>query len=582
MSGVKMATENATPSSTADESKICVVLGGRGFIGRSLVARLLRLGNWIVRIADSTPSILLGSDESALSQALESGRASYYQVDVRNRDQIVKAVEGALVVFYTNTVDSSNGDFYFYYTTIVQGVKNVINACKDCKVKQLIHNSPADIVFESGRDIDKGDESKVYAGKFGSVVTDLNAQAEGLVLRANDIDGLLTCSIRSSNVFGPGDKQLVPLLVQMAKSVWAKFIIGSGKKLTEFTYVENVAHANICAEEALSSKMVSVSGKAYFISNLEPLNFWEFNSSVLDGLGYQRPTIKLPDFVVKYFILVGKWLHLNMDFTFVQKVSDLSLCTRTLDCSAAKKHIGYSPIISLQEGITLTVESFSHLAQVSTFTKYKDSGEQSKADKILGSGKVADILLWRDETESFTYFLSLALFYYWFFLLGRTFISSVAMLLLLVAVLLSFNCFLPANIFGMSFPRVPSSYFEISEETVRTSFSIMGYIWNSGCHLMGSFARGEDWHTFIMMVALLYSFKMAATHCLTLSIGCALVVAFNAFFIYEQYEEEIDGVVTSLFIYTRKSGRWLLMNLPRPLASRLPDRFISVQKTILQ
>lgn len=52
--------------------------------------------------------------------------------------------------------------------------------------------------------------------------SDFRAQAEALVLFANDIDGLLTCALRPSNVFGPGDTQLVPFLVNLAKSGWAK------------------------------------------------------------------------------------------------------------------------------------------------------------------------------------------------------------------------------------------------------------------------------------------------------------------------------------------------------------------------
>lgn len=51
---------------------------------------------------------------------------------------------------------------------------------------------------------------------------DLKAQAEALILVANNVDGLLTCSLRPSYVFGPGDKQLLPMVVKMAKSWWAK------------------------------------------------------------------------------------------------------------------------------------------------------------------------------------------------------------------------------------------------------------------------------------------------------------------------------------------------------------------------
>lgn len=58
---------------------------------------------------------------------------------------------------------------------------------------------------------------------------------------------------------------------------------------------------------------------------------------------------------------------------------------------------------------------------------------------------VSDILLWRDENKSFTYFLVLALLYYWFFLCGRTFVSSAAKLLLLIAAILFGYGFLPSN-----------------------------------------------------------------------------------------------------------------------------------------
>ncbi|KAL3506761.1 hypothetical protein ACH5RR_032143 [Cinchona calisaya] len=575
-----MATNNHSSNkiiiNNSEELKTCVVLGGRGLIGRSLVARLLKLGNWIVRVADSPLSIQLdeldNDDNSLLSQALASGQASYFHVDVRNKAQIIEAVEGAVVVFYTDTLDSCTHDFYSSYTIIVQGARNVINACRECKVKRLIYNSPADIVFEIGRDIHKGDESLPYVGTFGNMLTDLKAQAEALVLCANDIDGLLTCSIRSSNVFGPGDKKLVPLLVHMAKSGWSKFIIGTGKNVCEFTYVENVAYANICAEGALSSRMVSVSGKVFFITNLKPIKFSEFVSALLDGLGYQRPMINLPASGVKYFIFLMKLMHLKIDSTPVHNVLELSSCTRTFNCSSAQKYIGYSPVVSLQEGITLTVESFSYLAQKPFLTRYHDFGEQSKANKLLGNGKVADILLWRDEKKTFTCFLSLVLFYYWFFLCGRTFISSVAKLLLMIIISLSLYGRLPSTRSGVNIRRIPLSYFEISEASVRNIFSAIGYLWNSGCHLTESLAQGEDWNAFLTVVALLYCFKVViAFASLTLATGVALVLAFNVFFVYEQYEEEIDGAVMSFFIQARKAGGWFFMNLPGPLVSLLPN-----------
>lgn len=84
---------NSGDNNNEVDLKTCVVLGGRGLIGRSVVDRLLKLGNWIVRVADSTQSTELDESsvsDSFLSRAMASGRALYLHVDVRNKDQIVK------------------------------------------------------------------------------------------------------------------------------------------------------------------------------------------------------------------------------------------------------------------------------------------------------------------------------------------------------------------------------------------------------------------------------------------------------------------------------------------------------------
>ncbi|GKD81713.1 3-beta hydroxysteroid-dehydrogenase/ decarboxylase isoform 2, partial [Tanacetum coccineum] len=49
------------------------------------------------------------------------------------------------------------------------------------------------------------------------------------------------------------NKLLVPSLVSAARAGKSKFIIGDGTNMYDFTYVENVAHAHICAERALAS-----------------------------------------------------------------------------------------------------------------------------------------------------------------------------------------------------------------------------------------------------------------------------------------------------------------------------------------
>ncbi|KAM7259607.1 hypothetical protein ACFE04_015348 [Oxalis oulophora] len=78
-----------------------------------------------------------------------------------------------------------------------------------------------------------------------------------------------------------------------------KFMIGDGNNIYDFTYVENVAHAHahVCAERALASEEIvakKAAGQAYFITNMEPIKFWEIFSRIVEGFGYERPRIKIP------------------------------------------------------------------------------------------------------------------------------------------------------------------------------------------------------------------------------------------------------------------------------------------------
>ncbi|KAL8238707.1 hypothetical protein R6Q59_015274 [Mikania micrantha] len=567
-----------------DQSTTCLVLGGRSFVGRCLVARLLKLGNWIVRVADSDQSLQLDPDlnyDSHLKHAVSTGRASYFHVDVCNKKSIVNAIEGSSVVFYVDDDSSFNHDFFSGYMIIVQGVKNVIKACQECKVKRLIYNSTADVVLDNSHDIHNGNETLLYATKFKNIYSELKAQAEATVLLANDMDGLLTCALRPSNIFGPGDKKLLPSLVDVAKSGWAKFIIGSDGSICDYTYVENVAHALICAEAALVSRMVSVSGKVFFITNIEPMRSWEFSLHMLEGLGYYRPMVKLPAVVVRLIVNLIKWMHSKTNFRnnsnySVHNIVQLMSYTTTYDCSAAQHHIEYSPVVLMDEGITSTIESFSHLAKGSSSVNLDKLYEQSKMEQLLGDGEVAEILLWRDERKSFFCFCGVISLFYWFFLCERTVVSSTAQMLLLITFCL----------YGYSILSTEMSsylHFEVSEMGMRNFVRNVLNIWNGVRHVLRSLAQGRNWSLFFgklnffgqkgglckkhflfrQVVVPLYVFKLFVVNFFPISLGIALAFSFILFFVYEQYEVEIEGLIGILNELTRHymvSGTSLLLS----------------------
>lgn len=54
---------------------------------------------------------------------------------------------------------------------------------------------------------------------------------------------------------------------------------------------------------------------------------------------------------------------------------------------ALELHCFSVTLVALQEGVALTIQSFSQLAEDSRYSRCQDSSELSKADKLLGSGR---------------------------------------------------------------------------------------------------------------------------------------------------------------------------------------------------
>ncbi|KAI8562191.1 hypothetical protein RHMOL_Rhmol03G0015600 [Rhododendron molle] len=538
------------------EERWCVVTGGRGFAARHLVEMLIRYDMFSVRVADLGPSIKLDPAEESgtLGEALRSGRARYVSADLCDKSQVLKAFQGAEVVFHMAAPDSSINNHELHYSVNVKGTKNVIDACIELKVKRLIYTSSPTVVFDGIHGIFNGDESLPYPTKHIDSYSATKAEGEAMVIKSNGINGLLTCCIRPSSIFGPGDKLLVPSLVSAARAGKSKFIIGDGNNMYDFTYVENVAHAHICAERALASEGTvaeKAAGEAYFITNMEPIKFWEFVSLVLEGLGYERPTIKIPVFVVMPIArLVERTYKLLAPYgmkvpQIIPSRIRLISCSRTFDCSKANDRLGYTPIVPFQDGLRRTIESYSHLRAE---CRPKKDGP-SKSSICLGRGLVADILLWRKKKQTLTTVFILVAVYFNFIAPGYTIITAVSKLLLVVSVFLFIHGILPEKVLGYTIEKVPGSSFHFSEEMSRQVALSVASTWNSAVNSLKSLCKGNDWMLFLKVVLSLLILSFLGAISLQNLFIIGLPIAFVAFFVYEKKEEEIDHLVSKFLSF---------------------------------
>ncbi|XP_023561145.1 sterol-4-alpha-carboxylate 3-dehydrogenase, decarboxylating isoform X2 [Octodon degus] len=238
-----------------------------------------------------------------------------------------------------------------------------------CSQKRLILTSSASVVFE-GVDIKNGTEDLPYAVKPIDYYTETKILQEKTVLGANDPEqNFFTTAIRPHGIFGPRDPQLVPILVEAAKKGKMKFIIGNGENLVDFSFVENVVHGHILAAEHLS-RDGALGGKAFHITNDEPIPFWTFLSRILKGLNYEPPKYHIPYWVAYYLALLLSLLVmllsplLQIQPTFTPMRVALAGTFHYYSCEKAKKLIGYRPLVSMDEAVERTVRSFHHLRKV--------------------------------------------------------------------------------------------------------------------------------------------------------------------------------------------------------------------------
>src|SRR5690606_1350967 len=86
-----------------------------------------------------------------------------------------------------------------------------------------------------------------------------------------------------------GDGRFLPAVLKHAKAGRLRFQVGRGTWLSDYTYVSNLVDALLAADRLLAPG-AACAGQAYFITNGEPMPFWDFVRAVLASL--ELPPIK--------------------------------------------------------------------------------------------------------------------------------------------------------------------------------------------------------------------------------------------------------------------------------------------------
>ncbi len=330
-----------------------LVTGGGGFLGKRIVEMLLEDG-WEVR------NIARGAYPELTALGVDSR-----QVDLCDADEVAAAIEGVDAVFHVAAKFGFSGDRETYYAINVGGTQNVIDGMIKHGVKRLIYTgTPSVVGYKTDQE---GIATAPYAENFEALYGETKAAAEQLVLAANgtEIEGggrLATVALRPHLIFGPGDLKLIPTAVDRARSGRLP-IVGDGKNKVDLTYIDNAAGSHIDAATAMLGCDSPCAGKAYFISNDEPVLLWEWFNDFLPRVG--APKVKRQVSLAMASRIGGamEWAWNTFGLSGEPRMTRFMAAalarSHWYDMGPAKRDFGYHIRVDMTEATDITVAWFN-------------------------------------------------------------------------------------------------------------------------------------------------------------------------------------------------------------------------------
>lgn len=334
-----------------------LVTGGSGFLGASIVRALLaKYPQWQVSVLD------MKEPKAQVRKQLHA----FHQVNIASADSVATALSGQqydLVVHTAGIVparqkrySTNQRDWEHVKSINVDGTRNVLDATLKSGCKRFVYTSSCTVAVDDlEHDYYNVDES-VPLGLATLHYGKSKALAEQYVLSPEHREkGLLACALRPSTIIGPGDTAVIEVIHDCIAKGETNFIIGEGDNLYDFMYIDNAVLAHVLAIENLLTTCTAA-GEAFFISNQEPVYFWDFLAAIWAEFGHtQKARWHIPVNLAWVAGLAMEWIT---SFTGGASTLDRGsvkdgVRTTFSNNEKAIRILGYRPIVSLAEGVRL-------------------------------------------------------------------------------------------------------------------------------------------------------------------------------------------------------------------------------------
>jgi nucleoside-diphosphate-sugar epimerase len=305
------------------------VTGGSGFLGRELIAELVKRG---------VPVRALARSDAARATVAGLG-AEPAAGDLDDTAAMQAAMAGCDVVVHCAAYAKDHGPREEFFRANVKGTENVLVAARGAGVKRLVHVS-TEAVLADGHPIVRADEDRPVAQRPAGLYPLTKGIAESRV-RAASNGSLETVVVRPRFIWGKGDTTVLPVMIDAVKKGRWRWI-GGGHYLTSTCHVSNVVEGILCAAAR------GAPGGVYFLTDGDPVEFRGFIGDLMRAAGVEPGERTVPRWVARAMAAATSFLA-NPPVT--RTAIALMSHEVTVSDARARREIGYQGKKSIAEGI---------------------------------------------------------------------------------------------------------------------------------------------------------------------------------------------------------------------------------------
>ncbi len=238
-------------------NKKILVTGGAGFIGSNLCETLIKKGNKVVCLDNFSTG-----KRKNIEKLLNNSDFTFIEGDIRNFDDCLKSTNGVDYVLHQaalGSVPRSINDPITSNQVNISGFLNMLIASRDSKIKRFVYAGSSSTYGDS-ESIPKV-ENKIGKPLSPYAITKYVNEIYADIF--SKIYGLQTIGLRYFNVFGRKQDPdgvyaaVIPKFVKQLLKGESPVINGDGTYSRDFTYIDNVIHANLLSLTTTNPKSLN-------------------------------------------------------------------------------------------------------------------------------------------------------------------------------------------------------------------------------------------------------------------------------------------------------------------------------------